>query len=151
MSDLGIDLLDAGLVPPLPRAFLEGRDLDLLSPLGFAAPTGELPGPLSGRPPETPGRGELAAALATANAGYGHPAAEAMAAKLADPGTRVVATGQLAGRCDAVELQIRRTRRFVDVIEPRQPKGSQLHCTRCGRGTDRDGCVFWSHLGRHRL
>ena len=97
MTDLGIDLLDAGLVPPLPRAFLEGRDLDLLSPLGFAAPAAELPGPLTGPAAAAPDRRELAAALATANAGYGHPAAEAMAAKLADPATRVVVTGQQPG------------------------------------------------------
>ena len=92
MGDLGIDLIDAGLVPPLPRAFLEARDLDLLAPLGFASAAAAVPAPAL--PPD---RRELAAALATANAGYGHLAAEAMAAKLADPACRVVVTGQQPG------------------------------------------------------
>lgn len=92
MADLDIDLIDAGLVPPLPRAFLEGRDLDLLEPLGFVSAAAEVPAPAA--PPD---RGELAAARADANAGYGHPGAEAMAAKLADPATRVVVTGQQPG------------------------------------------------------
>jgi bacillithiol biosynthesis cysteine-adding enzyme BshC len=92
MSDPRIDLIAAGLLPPLPRAFVEGRDLDLLAPLGFAATVDDLPAPVS--PPD---RSELAAALATANAGYGHPAAGAMAARLADPATRVVVTGQQPG------------------------------------------------------
>ncbi|MFQ5350800.1 MAG: bacillithiol biosynthesis BshC, partial [Thermoanaerobaculia bacterium] len=92
MSDLGIDLITAGLVPPLPHAFVEGRDLDLLAPLGFATAATAMPAPAA--PPD---RRELAAALAVANAGYGHPAAEAMAAKLADPATRVVVTGQQPG------------------------------------------------------
>lgn len=91
-NHLGIDLIDAGLVPPLPRAFVEGRDLDLLAPLSFAATGDALLPPVS-----SPDRRELAAALATANAGYGHAAAETMAAKLADPATRVVVTGQQPG------------------------------------------------------
>ena len=91
-AEPAIDLVEAGLLPPLPRAFLEGRDLDLLEPLTFASPAAEVPAPAS--PPD---RRELAAALATANAGYGHPAAEAMAARLADPATRVVVTGQQPG------------------------------------------------------
>jgi uncharacterized protein YllA (UPF0747 family) len=92
MADLEIDLIDAGLVPPLPRAFLEGRDLDLLAPLGFATAAAAVPA--AAAPPD---RSELAAALADANAGYGHPAAEAIAARLADPATRVVVTGQQPG------------------------------------------------------
>ena len=91
-ADLGIDLVEAGLLPPLPQAFLEGRDLDLLEPLTFATEAGEVPAPAA--PPD---RRELATALATANAGYGHAGAEAMAAKLADPATRVVVTGQQPG------------------------------------------------------
>ena len=91
-ADLGIDLIEAGLMPPLPRAFLEGRDRDLLEPLGFVTAGDPAPAPAS--PPD---RRELAAALAVANAGYGHPAAEAMASRLADPATRVVVTGQQPG------------------------------------------------------
>ena len=90
-------MVEAGLVPPLPRAFLEGRDLDLLSPLGFAAAMESVHQPAALPGAEAPDRGELAAALAVANAGYGHPAAEAMAAKLADPSTRVIVTGQQPG------------------------------------------------------
>ncbi|HMB52154.1 MAG TPA: bacillithiol biosynthesis cysteine-adding enzyme BshC, partial [Thermoanaerobaculia bacterium] len=45
----------------------------------------------------TPDRSALAAALATANRSYGHPKAEELAARLADPETRVVVTGQQAG------------------------------------------------------
>ena len=89
---LGVDMLEHGLLPPLPHAFLEGRDLDLLAPLFLASGFEATPPPAS-----APDRSELAAALATANAGYGHPGAEAMAAKLADPATRVVVTGQQPG------------------------------------------------------
>jgi len=35
---LRVDLVAAGLLPPLPRAFLGGTDLDLLAPLRFLAP-----------------------------------------------------------------------------------------------------------------
>lgn len=90
--DLEVDLVEAGLIPPLPLAFLEGRDRDLLEPLGFV--TADDPAPVLASPPD---RSELAAALAVANAGYGHPAAGSMAAKLADPATRVVVTGQQPG------------------------------------------------------
>ena len=97
MTDLGIDLIDAGQVPPLPGAFVEGRDLDLLAPLGFATQADAVPAPVLPPTAKVPDRRELAAALASANAGYGHTAAETMAAKLADPATRVVVTGQQPG------------------------------------------------------
>ncbi len=42
-------------------------------------------------------REALAEALATANAGYGHPGATRMAERLADPATRVIVTGQQPG------------------------------------------------------
>ncbi len=87
-----VDLVAAGLVPPLPAALLDGRDLDLLAPLGLAGDGA----PAAGEPPAVDRR-ELAAALAVANAGYGHPAAERAAARLADPATRVVVTGQQPG------------------------------------------------------
>lgn len=87
-----LDLLEAGLLPPLPAALIGGRDLDLLEPLRLVG-GGELP--------ETGAavvdRQELAAGLATANAAYGHPAATTLAQRLADPETRVVVTGQQPG------------------------------------------------------
>lgn len=89
---LRIDLVASGRLPSLATAYLEGRDRDLLAPLRFLAP-GTLP---EGAPPEVD-RSRLAAALGTANAAYGHPAAAALAAKLAAPATRVVVTGQQPG------------------------------------------------------
>ena len=90
---LRVDLAAAGRLPPLPAAFLAGDDRDLLAPLTFLAPGDDPPA----APPATPDRRELAAALATANRSYGHPRADELAAKLADPATRVVVTGQQAG------------------------------------------------------
>ena len=87
-----IDLVAAGLLQGLPAAFLEGRDADLLAPLRFLPP-GALP---EGDPPPVD-RGDLARGLAAANASYGHPAAERLAAKLARPETRVVVSGQQPG------------------------------------------------------
>ncbi|MCP3961044.1 MAG: bacillithiol biosynthesis BshC [bacterium] len=88
---LGLDLLGGSRLPSLPSAFLSGRDHDLLAPLKFLD-AGELPG----EPPRVD-RTELARALATANVAYGHPAAERLAERLADPATRVVVTGQQPG------------------------------------------------------
>ncbi len=91
--NLAVDLAALGLLPPLPSAYLAGRDLDLLAPLGFLAP-----GTLPERAPAAPaGRRELAEALGVANRGYGHPAADELARRLADPATRVVVTGQQPG------------------------------------------------------
>jgi len=92
-----VDLAAAGLLPPIPAAFLAGYDLDLLAPLSFLAP-GELPdlsarGPASGAADRRP----LAEGLAVANRGYGHPRADALAARLADPAARVVVAGQQPG------------------------------------------------------
>ncbi len=87
-----VDLLRAGLLPPLPSAFLGGNDLDLLEPLRFL--------PHEGLPPGRPtavDRRRLAEALATANAAYGHPAAAELGRRLADPATRVVVAGQQPG------------------------------------------------------
>lgn len=89
---LTLDLAAAGLLPALPRAFLAGRDLDLLSPLHFLPP-----GSFALPPAPAVDRRELAQGLAVANAAYGHPEAERLAAKLADPTTRVVVTGQQPG------------------------------------------------------
>jgi bacillithiol biosynthesis cysteine-adding enzyme BshC len=91
--NLAVDLAALGLLPPLPSAYLAGRDLDLLAPLGFLA-AGKLP-ELSPNAPA--GRRELAEALGVANRGYGHPAADDLARRLADPATRVVVTGQQPG------------------------------------------------------
>jgi bacillithiol biosynthesis cysteine-adding enzyme BshC len=87
---LSVDLASLGLLPPLPASFLSGRALELVSPLRIATEIG---------PAETagPDRRALAAGLASANAAYGHPRADELAAKLADPATRVVATGQQPG------------------------------------------------------
>ncbi|MEM7582616.1 MAG: bacillithiol biosynthesis cysteine-adding enzyme BshC [Acidobacteriota bacterium] len=90
---LGLDLLSTSRLPSLPSAFLSGRDRDLLAPVRFLAP-GDMP---TDSPPPGVDRGELARALATANAAYGHPAAERLAEQLADPETRVVVTGQQPG------------------------------------------------------
>lgn len=89
-----VDLAALGLLPALPSAYLAGRDLDLLAPLRFLS-QGTLPDLPS--VPAPAGRRELAQALAGANQGYGHPAAEEMARRLADPATRVVITGQQPG------------------------------------------------------
>jgi bacillithiol biosynthesis cysteine-adding enzyme BshC len=86
-----VDLVEAGLLPPLVRALLEGRDHDLLEPLTLGLPGSPLPAP---RPVD---RRRLAAELAQANASYGHPRAAELARKLADPATRVVVTGQQPG------------------------------------------------------
>jgi bacillithiol biosynthesis cysteine-adding enzyme BshC len=88
-----IDLSAVRLLPPLPAAWLAGKDLDLLSPLRFLPP-GDLPSST----PALPGvRRELAEALAVANRSYGNPNADRLAKKLADPATRVIVTGQQPG------------------------------------------------------
>lgn len=90
-DELRVDLT-AGLLPSLPSAYLEGRDLDLLAPLRFLPADGFPSGPAF------PGaRRELAAALAIANRGYGVERADEMARRLADPATRVIVTGQQPG------------------------------------------------------
>lgn len=87
-----LDLVALGRLRALPAAFLDGRHTDLLAPLRHLPP-GTLP---SGPPPAVERRA-LAAGLAAANRAYGHPAADELAAKLADPHTRVVVTGQQPG------------------------------------------------------
>lgn len=87
-----VDLLSAGLLPPLPTAFLGGNDLALLEPLRFLAPEA-----LPDAPQRLVDRAALAHGLESANESYGHPEAARLAAKLADPATRVVVTGQQPG------------------------------------------------------
>lgn len=89
---VGPDLAASGLLGGLPAALLAGRNRELLAPLRFL-PAGERPG---GAPPPVDRR-SLAAALGEANASYGHPRAAELAARLADPATRVVVTGQQVG------------------------------------------------------
>ena len=100
-----VDLAAAGLLPPLPRAFLGGSDLDLLAPLRFLAP-GQLPSLPSTPAVSAPAgagaagagsRAELAAALLASNRSYGHLGADGACKRLADPATRVVVAGQQPG------------------------------------------------------
>ncbi len=93
---LRLDLLAAGLLPPLAAAFLEGRDRDLLAPLSFVPP-GELPALPPPHSAAAAARRAVAQALALTNRACGHPEADRLAAKLADPATRVVVTGQQPG------------------------------------------------------
>ena len=91
---LSVDLVTAGLVGSLPRAYLDGADLDLLEPLRFLLP-GELPdGPPSGAAAD---RGGVAEALRVANRAYGHPGADRLSGRLAEAGTLVVVGGQQPG------------------------------------------------------
>lgn len=90
-----MDLVAAGLLAGLPAAFLAGSDRDLLAPLRFLPPGAAPSDPVPAVSPEL--RRDLAAALAVSNRGYGHPGADALARKLADPATRVVITGQQPG------------------------------------------------------
>jgi uncharacterized protein YllA (UPF0747 family) len=98
---LRVDLAAAGLLPPLPRAFLAGSDLDLLAPLRFLAPSrppsalGPSAGPDAGAAGAAArrARAELAAALGVSNRSYGHAGADRACQRLADPATRVVVAG----------------------------------------------------------
>ena len=93
--DIGqVNLLDDGRFPPLVEAFLRHRDRDLLAPVRFIVPGEEPSGQAAAGTEE---RKALAMALAVANHGYGHPDAERLSAQLADPGTKVVITGQQPG------------------------------------------------------
>lgn len=95
---LRVELPGSGLLPPLPEAFLAGRDLDLLGPLTFVPPAeaGRLPDAVAGRDTDLD-RAELAEALRVSNRSYGHRNADELAARLADPATRVVVAGQQPG------------------------------------------------------
>ncbi len=102
-----VDLVAEGLLPPLPRAFLAGRDLDLLAPLHFVSPSTPLPpaellsassgAAGSERAAARRVRSDLAVALGVSNRSYGNAAADRAARRLADPAARVVITGQQPG------------------------------------------------------
>ena len=93
-----MNLLEAGLLPPLAAAFAGGTDRDLLEPLRYVAAPDLPPDPPEGGIARANGdRSELAEALSVANAGYGHPRAAELAARFADPATRIVVTGQQPG------------------------------------------------------
>jgi hypothetical protein len=91
-ADLDVDCLATGLLGGLAAEYLRGAHRDLLAPLRFLPP-GQLPTASA----SAVDRSALAHALATTNAAYGHPRATELAARLADPATRVVATGQQTG------------------------------------------------------
>ncbi len=91
-SPMDVDLVRAGLLKGLPAAWLAGRETDLLAPLRLL-----VPGALPEGPPPRVERSGIAAGLARANSEYGHPRTAPLAAKLADPATRVVVTGQQTG------------------------------------------------------
>ncbi|MEM7481188.1 MAG: bacillithiol biosynthesis cysteine-adding enzyme BshC [Acidobacteriota bacterium] len=95
-DDPRVDLAANGLLPPLPAAFITGRDRDLLEPLRFLAPGEPLPPrPEAGRP--LVDRAAVAEALRISNRAFGNPRADLLADRLADPATRVVVTGQQPG------------------------------------------------------
>ena len=87
-----LDLVGEGLLAPLPAALVSGQQTDLLSPLRLVGAE-ELPPRRQGGA----ARAALAAALERANASYGHHRSAELAAKLADPATEVVVTGQQPG------------------------------------------------------
>lgn len=91
--ELALELASSPLLNPLAQAFLSGRDLDLLAPLRFVRPGGRP----TGGAREVPDRRSLARALGAANRAYGNPNADRLAARLADPATLVVITGQQPG------------------------------------------------------
>lgn len=96
-----VDLVAGGFLPPLVRSFVEGRERDLLAPLGLVAPelssSSRAAEALAGRPAPAVDRRALARGIGTMNVAYGHPAARELAARLSDPATRVVVTGQQPG------------------------------------------------------
>lgn len=78
-------------LPPLPAAWRDGRDRDLLAPLTLHRRGAALP------PAPRVDRGELAVGLERANRSYGHPRAAELAGRLAEGATRVVVAGQQPG------------------------------------------------------
>ncbi|MEM1180907.1 MAG: bacillithiol biosynthesis BshC [Acidobacteriota bacterium] len=108
-------------LPAFPRALLDGRDSDLLEPIGFFDPAAEPPGLTSGS--VTAPRPEVAQALGDANREYGHPRAGDLADKLADPETRVVVTGQQPGLFGGPLLGLSKTLAAIKHAEALEAKG----------------------------
>lgn len=90
---MAVNLVECGLLPPMVGSFLEGSGAELLAPVRFQMPGASPPA----APVPTSDRRQLATALAVANRGFQHPAADTLGRKLADPATAVVITGQQPG------------------------------------------------------
>ncbi|MEO7795271.1 MAG: bacillithiol biosynthesis BshC [Thermoanaerobaculia bacterium] len=117
-TSLEVDLIANGLVKGMPAAWLAGRETDLLSPLRLLAP-GTLPEMAA---PPIDRRG-IAAGLARTNAGYGHPRAAELAAKLADPATAVVVGGQQTGLFGGPLLALVKAATAVRYVEALEAAG----------------------------
>ncbi|MEO1365656.1 MAG: bacillithiol biosynthesis BshC, partial [Acidobacteriota bacterium] len=116
---LRLDLGDR--LPALPRAFYAGADRDLLEPIALFDPAGDVPPPAAGG--LTAPRPEVARALGDANRSYGHPRADELAAKLADPETRVVVTGQQPGLFGGPLLALSKTLAAIKHAEALEARG----------------------------
>ena len=95
MPDSEVDLLAlpaTHFLSGAAKSFMAGAALDLLAPLSFWTPGA--PVKLTARRVE---RRQLAEELGRANVSYGHPRAQELATRLADPATLVIVTGQQAG------------------------------------------------------
>jgi len=93
-------LLDAGpFLAPLARRLAAGEHRDLLSPFRLVDPSCApvLASPAVDDPVVASRRRSLAACLARTNRDLGHPRADELAERLADPATLVVVTGQQPG------------------------------------------------------
>ncbi|MEM8993237.1 MAG: bacillithiol biosynthesis BshC [Acidobacteriota bacterium] len=119
-SDLFRLALDDRL-PPLPKAFHAGRDLDLLEPITLFDPAGDVPPPAAGELMAP--RPDVARALGDANRSYGHPRADELAEKLADPDTRVVVTGQQPGLFGGPLLALSKTLAAIKHAEALEARG----------------------------
>jgi bacillithiol biosynthesis cysteine-adding enzyme BshC len=108
-----------GRLPAFARALLAGEAAELLAPARFLAP-GSMPAGAT-RPAERTG---VARGLAIANAAYGHPRAAELAAKLADPATRVIATGQQTGLFGGPLLALTKAAAAVRWAEALEAAGS---------------------------
>ncbi|MEE2775791.1 MAG: bacillithiol biosynthesis cysteine-adding enzyme BshC [Acidobacteriota bacterium] len=78
--------------PGLAGELLAGDSAEMIAPLRFLRP-----GQALDAPARAGERAAIAAELARANQSYGHPRAEELAARFADPQTRIIVTGQQAG------------------------------------------------------
>ncbi len=136
-----LDLASSGRLPALPTAFLSGKDLDLLEPLHFLKP-GELPGA-----PSTTDRAALAEALKSANQAYGVSRADELAAKLADPETHVVVTGQQPGILGGPLLSLSKMIAAVAYAEALEADGRKAVAVYWVATEDHD----WDEIGRTTL